>query len=417
MKELSLLEIVSIGIGGMVGGGIFAVLGLSAQIAGKGAPISFLIAGVVALVTAYSYAKLTKKYPSRGGTVEFLIKKFGRGVFTGGLNILLLMSYIIMLSLYAYTFGSYGATFFPFPTKHVLITFVVLLFTFLNVLGSKAVGESEQVIVVTKLLILGIFVVGGLMFTKTGSVLSSEPIGNLVSGGMIIFLAYEGFELISNASEDAKSLVDVEKAFYISVVFVAVLYVLVSFVAVENLSAAQIASARDYALAEAAKPFLGKIGFVLIAVAALLSTGSAINATLYGSARMNYIIAKDGELPKFMEDKIWNKPIEGLLITSLLTLIIANFFDLSSISVLGSSGFLIIFSFVNLANFKDSESVVSLLGFLMCALSLAVFFYYELRTWQAVVEMTALVVSPFVIELAYRVLSGRELAETMRKNV
>src|SRR5690606_9396582 len=161
----------------------------------------------------------------------------------------------------------------------------------------------------------------------------------------IIFVAYEGFELIANAAEDVKNpSKTLPRAYYISVIFVIILYVLISIVTVGNLPVNQIVAAKDYALAAAAKPFLGVLGFTLVAIAALLSTGSAINATLYGTARVSYIIAKDGELPVELEKNIWNRPISGLLITAVLTLIIANIFDISSIATMGSAGFLIIFA-------------------------------------------------------------------------
>ena len=152
-----------------------------------------------------------------------------------------------------------------------------------------------------------------------------------------------------------------------SVIFVIVLYILVATVTVGNLPVNKIVEAKDYALAIAAKPFLGQFGFILISIAALLSTTSAINATFYGSARLSYIIAKDGELPRFLEDNIWNKPIEGLIITSVATLIFANLFDLSSLSTMGSAGFLLIFACVNLSNAKlykqtKSKIIISWIG-------------------------------------------------------
>ena len=123
---LSFWSVVAIGIGGMVGGGIFAVLGLAVQIAHGGAPVGFLLAGMIALITSYSYAHLSVAYPSQGGTVEFLNQAFGPGVITGGLNILLWISYMVMLSLYAYAFGSYGASFFEGAAqtiwKHIFIS-------------------------------------------------------------------------------------------------------------------------------------------------------------------------------------------------------------------------------------------------------------------------------------------------------
>ena len=112
-RRIGLWGVVSIGIGGMVGGGIFAVLGLSVQIAGGGAPVAFLVAGLVALLTARSYALLSTSFPKRGGTVTFVNRAFGRGLFTGGINVLLWLSYIVMLALYAQAFGSYAASFLP----------------------------------------------------------------------------------------------------------------------------------------------------------------------------------------------------------------------------------------------------------------------------------------------------------------
>ena len=190
---------------------------------------------------------------------------------------------------------------------------------------------------------------------------------------MIVFLAYEGFELIANAAED----VDdpgrtLTRAYYISVLFVIVLYVLVALVAVGSVPVAQLVDAKDYALAVAARPALGSAGFVLIGVAAMLSTASAINATLYGSARMTYTIAKARELPAELERPIWNQPLEGLFITAAGTLVLANVMDLQSISTMGSAGFLIIFAVVNLAEARTSKQRgsrpwISIVAALACA--------------------------------------------------
>jgi amino acid transporter len=312
-------SVVSIGIGGMVGGGIFAVLGLSVQMAQGGAPIAFAIAGLVALITAYSYARLSVAFPTRGGTVEFLNQAFGPGIFTGGLNVLLWISYIVMLALYARAFGSYGATFFPEALqtvgKHILITSVVAVFTLLNVLGAKKVGESEKYIVVIKIAILIVFLGVGLR-AMTGHQMQPPNLGGalpIIAGGMIIFLAYEGFELIANTAENVSNPTKIlPRAYYTSVAFVIALYVFVALVAVQNLAVKDIVAAKDYALAEAARPFLGSNGFNMIAIAALLSTGSAINATLYGAARISYVIAKEGELPERLEEKVWNRWSEPL---------------------------------------------------------------------------------------------------------
>jgi amino acid transporter len=382
-KKIGYWEVVAIGIGGMVGGGIFAVLGLAVQLARGGTPIAFAIAGLVALLTTYSYAKLSIALPNQGGTVTFLDRAFGSGVLAGSLNILLWLSYIVMLSLYAYAFGSYAATFLPAAWqpvgKHVFITVVVVGITVLNLANAKVIGRAEGWIVGLKIGILALFVaigIRGVDMQRLAPSTWAAPI-QLVAGGFIIFLAYEGFELIANAAQDThEPRTTLPRAYYSSVLFVIVLYVTISIVTVGSLPVAQIVGARDYALAAAAKPILGQAGFILIAIAALLSTASAINATLYGAARLSYVIAVDGELPHSLERKIWNQPVLGLLITAALTLVVANTFDLTSISTMGSAGFLLIFAMVNLANMRLAETTssrkwISLLAALSCVLALA----------------------------------------------
>ncbi len=412
----------AIGVGGMVGGGIFAVLGLAVQLARGGTPIAFFIAGLIALITSYSYAKLSVIYPSQGGTVEFLNQAFGTGIPTGGLNILLWLSYIIMLSLYAYAFGSYGSSFFT-PAirplaKHLLITGVILGLMGINVLGAAIVGEVEEWIVGFKVSILLLFVAVGLWSVNWYRLQPGTwaPPEHLITGGMIIFLAYEGFELIANTARNIKDpFKTLPRAYFSSVIFVIVLYVLVSLVTVGNLAYPKIIAARDYALAESAKPFFGHFGFVLIAIAALLSTASAINATLYGSARVSYIIARDGELPQFLEKKIWKKPLEGLLLTTFFALFAANFLDLSSISFIGSAGFLLIFTAVNLANARlhratYSKFWVSGLGALACLIALVLLVWQRfLKSPREVFLLSAVVVMAFAAEAVYRRLTGRSL--------
>ncbi len=420
--KIGFLEVASIGVGGMVGGGIFAVLGLAVQLAQGGAPVAFTIAGLVALVTSYSYTKLSVALPSQGGTVSFLDKAFGPGIFTGSLNILLWISYIVMLSLYSYAFGSYGSALFPQGSqllwKHILITGSIIGISVLNVFSAKLIGEAEDWIVTIKLTILLLFVfvgIWGIDGTRLSISHWSSSI-EIIAGGMIIFIAYEGFELIANAAQDVRNpKKTLPRAFYSTVVFVIILYILVAVVTVGSLPVDKIIGAKDYALAIAAKPFLGQAGFLLIAIAALLSTSSAINATLYGAARLSYIIAKDGELPSILENKIWNKPIEGLLITSAVTLIVANFFDISSLSTMGSSGFLLIFGMVNIANGKlsketGSKSWLSFLGAGLCFGALAALIYQTIMTAPSNLwVLFFMVLFSFLIEASFRLFTEREI--------
>jgi amino acid transporter len=244
----------------------------------------------------------------------------------------------------------------------------------------------------------------------------------LVAGGMIIFLAYEGFELIANTAENVRNpRRTLPLAYFSAVGFVICLYILVSLVTVGNLSVASIVAAEDYALAEAARPFLGTIGFAMIAAAALLSTGSAINATLYGTARISYVIAKEGELPEGLEKKVWKRPIEGLLITSGLTLIVANLFDLSRISVMGSSGFLLIFAAVNIANARlsaatGSQRWIPIMGAAVCLGALAILIAQRATTSPDELLIPVVMVGlAFLVEAIYRRVTGRSIKSLHRK--
>jgi amino acid transporter len=415
-------SVVALGIGGMVGGGIFAVLGLAVQLAGGGTPVAFSIAGLVALLTSYSYARMSVAWPGPGGTVEFLNRTMGAGLLTGSLNVLLAISYVIMLSLYAHAFGSYGARFLPDRWQplgaHLLLSAVIVLMTLLNAIGSRAVGEAETWIVGIKISILLLFVAIGLFSTQFAAIGVSHWTGPLhvVAGGMVIFLAYEGFELIANTSGDVHDAGRVlPRAYYSAVGFVIALYVLVSAVTVGNLRVPEIVHAKDYALAVAARPFLGEAGFVVIAVAALLSTASAINATLYGASRISYIIAKFGELPTALERNVWRKPIDGLLVTAVLTLMVANAFDLTNISMMGSAGFLIIFAAVNAGNalrWRETKShrVVSAVGAVGCVLALGALLWIRAAADPTTLWVLAAMVALSVgIEAVYRAITGRRI--------
>jgi amino acid transporter len=409
----------SIGVGGMVGGGIFAVLGLAVSYAQGATPIAFGLAGLVALFTAYSYARLSVRFPSQGGTVEFVNQAFGPGRVTGGINLLLWLSYAVMLALYASAFGSYAASFLGTAVavwKHVLSSAIVIVLTGLNVLGAKAVGRAETWIVAVKLAILLFFVGAGVAAIRLDRLAPASwaPPLQLVTGGMMIFLAYEGFELIANAAADVRRPArTLPRALFASVLFVILLYVAVAVVAVGALPVAQLVDAKDYALAVAAEPFLGMTGFALIAVAAMLSTASALNATLYGASRLSYILAKEGELPAEIERKVWNRPVEGLFLTALVTLTLANLLDVSRISMIGSAGFLIVFVVVNLANVRlrretGGRGWISQVGVILSLAALLLLVEQSaLADARNLGVLAALVVLAFGIEAIYRRFSAR----------
>ncbi|EPR43362.1 amino acid permease-associated region [Desulfovibrio sp. X2] len=363
--EVGLWGAVAIGVGGMVGGGIFAVLGLAATLAGGGVPVAFLAGGLLALLTAYCYTRLSVAFPSAGGSVVFVNTAFGVDYFTGVVNNLLLIGYIVTLALYAYAFGHYAVTLLPGAwhsplTVHLLISLAVVLPTLLNLAAASVISRAETYIVGFKVAILLLVAVSGLFYVDPARLSPAvwKPLPTIIGSGMVIFVAYEGFELIANAAGGVRDAArTLPRAYFTAVGFVTLLYVLIAVVTVGCLSPQTIAQAEDYALAAAARPALGAFGYRIVAVSAVLATLSAINATLYGAARLSYVIATSGELPEFLEDRVWNKPVVGLLITAGLSLLLANLGGLSSISTMASAGFLIIFATVNAAAFVLARRV------------------------------------------------------------
>jgi uncharacterized protein len=383
--KLGTFSTLSIGIGGMVGGGIFAVTGLTVEVTRGAAPIAFLIAGIVALLTSYSYLKLTLRFPGEGGTVEFLNLAFGKGIVTGSANILLLLSYVVLVAVYAYAFGSYGSSFFPEAVRgfwqHILISAVIVGLVIVNVFGASLVLRSENIFNALKMLLLAAFVVIGFLTPMEWTRLEPEnfvtPMG-MIAGAMLIFLNYEGFELIANASPDvANPKRSLPIAYIGGVLIVIATYVLIVMVVVGHVSFADVAKASDTALSVAAQDMMGRGGFIAIAIAALLATSSAINATFYSTGRLTFIVARAGELPEELERSIRGQHFEGILITAVLALVIANFVPLEAIATMGSAGFLLLFMGVNLANMRlagdtDSRAWVSGLAALSTAIALVV---------------------------------------------
>ena len=236
----------------------------------------------------------------------------------------------------------------------------------------------------------------------------------LLSGGMVIFVAYEGFELIANSISDLENKEeDTEKAYFGAVGFVVLIYLLIAIVTVGSLPFNEIASAKDYVLAKAAEPTLGQIGFTIITITALISTFSAINATVMGSGRVNYDIAEDDELPKYFTHKFWGKPI-GYLITAILSIALVNSFNLQSISTAGSAGFLLIFCIVNYIGYKRHKELKSKKWIHLIAATLCLLAFFTLIIQQfgenkiGVFVALGIIAFCFIMEFLYQELAFKE---------
>jgi amino acid transporter len=303
--------------------------------------------------------------------------------------------------------------------KSLAIGAVVLL-AVVNAFGARLMGRSETIIVAVKVAILLLFAVVGFWFIRPGY-LSPElwpaPTSILFGAG-VLFIGYEGFGLITNAARDMRNPSKMlPRALYISVILVIVIYLAVSLTVTGSLSDYEIERARDYALAEAARPSLGELGFHLIAIAALFSTASAINATLFGAANVCYMIARDGELPSGLSRTEWRQATGGLLLTTALVVLVTLSFDLSGIAMMGSAAFLLIYAAVNAGHLNVLEqtganAAIVWLSLLTCLGMFAVLGTYTYQQQPAaVVALLAIAAASFAAEWAYRRWTGRKIKD------
>jgi len=347
-KAFGLPGAVFLGIGSMVGAGIFIVIGEAGAIAGNLVTVSFLVGGCIALLCGYSLSKLAVHYPSRGGIIEYLVQAYGEGILSGTMGVLFYFAQLIALAAVAKSFGAYAATYMsdsvtPFYNDIFSIG-ILLLFVCINLIGAAMVAEAENIIVIIKLISLGVFTVAALAFIHPSNLAvgHAPDIVNIFYALGLTFFAYQGFSVITNSVEDMQNPKDTMlRAMFWAIGLVAVLYISVSIAVFGNLSLDLVIKNKDFALAEAAKPAFGVWGFKIMAATALLATASAINATLYAVTQISYTLAKEGDLPEVYEYNVFHNT-QGLVISALLIIPMILFFNLGEISTIAAIAVLLI---------------------------------------------------------------------------
>lgn len=361
-RKLTLAEVTAIGIGGMIGGGIFAVLGLAIAQAGHAVPVTLLIGGAIALLTGLSYAHLGLALRGDGGSFTYIEHAFAMPGIAAVAGWLLVAGYVGTLALYATAFGAYGATLIvgvglPGALSGGLAALVLVGFLLINLRGAKTSGTTELTVVAVKLTILALFAAAGLWTAHAGHFQPLFDKGALApfTAAALIFVAYEGFELIPNAIDEMENPErNLRRALLIAIVATIAIYVTVAIAALGNLTPAQIAHDQEYVLAVAARPTMGEFGFMLIGVAALLSTASAINATLFGAARLAEAMAMRRALPRLfsLRERTRSVPWVALLALTAVALGFALAAPLAIISTFASATFLLIFFAINISAWR-----------------------------------------------------------------
>jgi amino acid transporter len=274
------------------------------------------------------------------------------------MSVMMYISALVAVSLVARTFGSYAWALFPVGSTHWLVeifaTAIVLAFMFVNLDGASAMARIENAVVLIKMAVLVGFAIIGLTFISPErlSPLHYPPASMILYSISVTFFAYEGFRIVTNVAEDMRDPGrTLPRAITTAIVLVMIVYVAIAISVFGNLSPQQVIAAKDFALAAAARPVFGELGFTVVAIAALFATASAINASLYAVTNVTYQLAKVGELPAaFAEPVVHSR--EGLVISSVIIVLLAIFFDLSEIAVIGALSMLVIHLIVHVGHFR-----------------------------------------------------------------
>src|SRR6516162_4522562 len=357
-KHLSVRQAAFIGVGSMVGAGIFALLGAAGAVAGAAVWVSFLLAGAVAILQGYSFAKLGARYPSSGGLLEYVAKGFGDGHFTGTSAWLIYFVNAIVTAMVAVSFGSYASSAVAGENEawaKVFAVLIILLMTGVNIVGSQLVAQAQTVVVYVVLGILSVFAIVTLV-NMTPSLLAPSkypPLQDIISSVALTFFAFLGFGIITFTAKDlAKPSRQLPRAMYLALGIATVIYVAIALGVFGTLTVEKVIASGGTALAVAAEPALGKAGYWLMSVTALFATAGATNAGLYPAPGLSERLAETGQFPPLMARKFGGRLSAGLLFQAAVCLVLAVAFKLDAIASIGSAVALVIFTMITAAHFR-----------------------------------------------------------------
>lgn len=395
-KALGLPELIAIALGGMIGGGIFTILGISVDLIGPYTPIAILAGGLIAALAAYSYVKLGVYYRDEGATYGFFKRTFpGSTVAAALIGWYVIFGYISTIALYAYTFSSYSLSGFEGGETEALRKAVacgiIALFAAINIWSVRGMGKIEDLMVYTKLILL--LIIAGVLLAHRNTDLPQLfaadsrdfSLMNILTVAAVTFVAYEGFQLVINAVKEMDNPdKNIPRAIYTAIALAIGLYVLIALAAILAIPAQDIIDNQEYALAAGAGNVLGPIGSDIVVLGAILATSSAINGTLFGASRQVSVIAGDGFFPRLLERRTNNIPVAAIAMMAALAMLLILAGGLKVILEFGSVTFLLVSLLMAYANFRirhltDSSLWVTLLSMLGLAAGGILILHFEYR--------------------------------------
>lgn len=412
-KRMTVLQATFIGVGSMVGAGIFALLGAAGAVAGSAVWLSFLIAGVIAGLQGYSFAKLGAKYPTGGGLLTYLSRGFGEGHIAGIGAWLFFTAGSIVVAMIAASFGGYASSVVAHGDAgwaKALGVLLILVMTGLNAIGSTAVARVQSVLVT---IVLGILIVFAAVTIANCNPELLAPSGypgvqEIIASVALTFFAFLGFGVITFTAKDLPNPArQLPKAIYLAIAIATTVYVAVSLGVFGTLTADQVVEYGTTAIAEAAKPTLGQAGYVLMVITALLSTTGAVNAGLYPSIGMTRNLASIGQFPPVFGRSVGRFPV-GLLVMAAFASVLVVGFDLTAIASIGSAVALFVFSTVTIGHFRLYRETGASVIVLVIALiaTLGTLFVFSVTTLvnepATALALVAIVVLSVVIDLVWK---------------
>jgi amino acid transporter len=374
--RLSVRQAAFIGVGSMVGAGIFSLLGSAGVVAGAAVWLSFLLAGVVAVLQGYSFAKLGARYPTAGGFLEYVKQGFGDGHLLGIFTWLLIAANGIVTGMVAMSFGAYASDAFTDSDDYVkaFAVLVVVAMTILNVFGSTAVAKAQTVIVVVVVGTLSVFAIA--TFTELDLDLLAfsgyPPLGDIVGSVALTFFAFLGFGIVTFTAKDLRNPEkELSKALYLALGIATTIYVAVAIGVYGTLTVDEVIASGGTALAVAAQPVLGQAGYWMMTVTALFATTGATNAGLYPAAGLCEEMVADRQLPPALGARLGGKVPMGLVATSGLAIVLALGFDLDAIASIGSVIALMVFAMVSIGHLRIRTDTGASLPVLLLAIGSA----------------------------------------------
>lgn len=372
-KTMTVRQAAFIGVGAMVGAGIFALLGPAGQVAGAAVWVSFLIAGIIAALQGYSFGKLGAKFPSGSGLIEYVSRGFGDGHFTGITAWLAFGTQFVVTAMVATSFGGYASAMVTDGDVAWAKAFTALLIigvSILNIVGTAAVTAVQGIIV---RVVVGILIVFALVTLATADWSLLAPSGYptlrmIFSSVALTFFAFLGFGVITFTAKDlAQPERQLPTAMYVALTIATVVYVAIALGVYGALPVDEVIAAGDTAVAEAAKPTLGDAGYTLMAATALFATAGATNSGIYPAIGLCEDLAEKRQFPPVF-GRSWGRVPVGLAVMSGATLVLAMVFDLSAIASIGSAVALVVFTFVTLSHLRVRHETGARLWVLMVAL-------------------------------------------------